>query len=534
MADILKLLAELTRSGEQVSADQWMKLTVSYLRQTLSADRVTLYHIMDQTAHPLTSTDETLPPARPLTGDEQAIQPNTIHHDATAGTASFRMHSPDGDQGLLVIEGLSSDITVEKLDDIRARSQELLNSLREYEATRVTTTLSGTQLHILQTINALTTESHTEDELLQNAARALQEGMKVDHVGIVTIQPNGKSGLVRGDYPSTGVLGVTLENDPIWGIMRDNGEPIVIQDLLNDRQLVAETRDVLSKLGIRACFFIPMFDLSNNLMGSIGFDRYTLEDGGIDPQLIELAQTTTGQISISLQKIRLLEQSRNQAAQMEDITLFAQTIQGTLDTQTIIENAIIGSLAIIKANYIAIDLYNGTTNVLRRVGYTTGSDINVDLNSQDIITAESNSLAFEAWKSRTLTRTDDIHDGSFIHPYRDYIRTAFAVPLVSGGTRLGIIEFANNTTFAYNATDISAAQQIANQIAVALTNAETYNQSLKQARNRSLINEISGRIQQQTELDTLMQVTLSELGQALGAKRGRIRLSMSANPEQTN
>ena len=71
----------------------------------------------------------------------------------------------------------------------------------------------------------------------------------------------------------------------------------------------------------------------------------------------------------------------------------------------------------------------------------------------------------------------------------------------------------------------AAFQQMSNQVAVALSNANAYARSQKVAQNKALANEIVAELQQQTEVESILQVTARELGKALGAKRARIRLS---------
>jgi GAF domain-containing protein len=119
------------------------------------------------------------------------------------------------------------------------------------------------------------------------------------------------------------------------------------------------------------------------------------------------------------------------------------------------------------------------------------------------------------------------------HPDSQYLRTILAAPLMARGLLLGIIEVGSETPGAYDDTDTAAFQQMSNQVAVALSNANAYARSQKVAQNKVLANEIVAELQQQTEVESILQVTARELGKALGAKRARIRLSADTDITRT-
>jgi hypothetical protein len=82
---------------------------------------------------------------------------------------------------------------------------------------------------------------------------------------------------------------------------------------------------------------------------------------------------------------------------------------------------------------------------------------------------------------------------------------------------------------AFTETDIAVFQQIVNQMAVAMDNAQTYTQSQRVARNKSLTNEISVQLQRQSDIHQMVNLTLNEVGRAIGARRGRVRIKPPQN-----
>lgn len=138
---------------------------------------------------------------------------------------------------------------------------------------------------------------------------------------------------------------------------------------------------------------------------------------------------------------------------------------------------------------------------------------------------EANVIASQAWAKREMMYVDDVHaDWEWKHPKEQALQTVLAQPLSSVGVMLGVMEIGHHQPSAYNTVDITTFQQMSNQLAIALSNAEAYAQSQKLARNKSLANDIITRIQQQPDVKSILEVTVHELGQALKARRGRIRL----------
>ena len=65
-----------------------------------------------------------------------------------------------------------------------------------------------------------------------------------------------------------------------------------------------------------------------------------------------------------------------------------------------------------------------------------------------------------------------------------------------------------------------------NVLAIHMDNLEVYAHTQKLAKSKAVATEIATKLQQQTDIESILNVTVSELGRVLGAKQGRIRLGM--------
>lgn len=108
-------------------------------------------------------------------------------------------------------------------------------------------------------------------------------------------------------------------------------------------------------------------------------------------------------------------------------------------------------------------------------------------------------------------------------------KSEIAVPISLGSEVLGVLDVQQNNINALTQEDAELLQTISYQVAVALRNAQTYSQTQQVAERESLINEISRKIQNTATIEQALQVTVRELGSALGAKDSRVVLSLPEN-----
>ena len=107
------------------------------------------------------------------------------------------------------------------------------------------------------------------------------------------------------------------------------------------------------------------------------------------------------------------------------------------------------------------------------------------------------------------------------------------VPLVIAGRLEGVVAVAG---VALSPDELAGLRALANQISIALKNARQFQFTRQRITYEESLSEITSHLQEQSDLRLLLQQTMRDLGQVLGARRARVRLqvtpSEASSPEE--
>ncbi|HEY4689392.1 MAG TPA: cache domain-containing protein [Anaerolineae bacterium] len=115
------------------------------------------------------------------------------------------------------------------------------------------------------------------------------------------------------------------------------------------------------------------------------------------------------------------------------------------------------------------------------------------------------------------------------NPLLPHTKSEAAVPIAIGDQVLGVLDVQHNVVNGLKQEDADLLQSIANQVAIAVRNAQAYTQAQQQAYREKRINRINEKIQSAATIEDVLQITARELGQVLSARRASVQLSIAGS-----
>ncbi len=199
--------------------------------------------------------------------------------------------------------------------------------------------------------------------------------------------------------------------------------------------------------------------------------------------------------AVAIEKGRMLEREQKRAAQLAVVSAIAERITAILDPELLIQQVV--TLSRDQFGYYNIAVLtmdeSNTAVCLRAVsgGYT-------HLFPPGYRQSVSKGLIGAAARTGTTVVVNDVtKDARFVFPAAQVPVTGseLCVPLKMGSRLLGVLDIQATVKNAFDASDVTAMETLANQIAVALENARLYAQSKSEAEVKAaLLRELSHRV----------------------------------------
>ncbi|MCA9913178.1 MAG: GAF domain-containing protein, partial [Anaerolineae bacterium] len=370
-----------------------------------------------------------------------------------------------------------------------------------------------------------------ERSILERSAHILKQATQVGQVAILTLQDQQHDPLFTVQAAVPLQLLATQFIDPdreVIHLLTQSEQSIHIDTTLM-QSLPQPLNSLVASLDVPGVRIFPMIDSQSELLGMcvLACQSYDM------PQdMMAMAQTIVSQTTLNLQKTRLLQASQKQAAQMQRLTTFAEAMQASLHMPDLLAILLERLPYLLPVDYAAVLIYDRKAEALRVPGLLQQGNPSVSPPGM-ILEPDSDTIAEHVWTTQEAIWINALQENwTWHHPYISSLQTILAAPLTSNGVRIGVLEIGSERANRYSQMDMVAFEQISNQLAIGLSNAEAYFQSQQLARNKMLANDIVGKLQRQMEVEDILRITATELGQALGARRARIRLGMV--PQQKN
>ena len=110
------------------------------------------------------------------------------------------------------------------------------------------------------------------------------------------------------------------------------------------------------------------------------------------------------------------------------------------------------------------------------------------------------------------------------NPLLPETKSEAAVPIAVGERVVGVLDVQHNIAGGLKQEDADLLQAIANQVAIALQNARSYETTRRRAEQESIVNRLTREIQLATRVEDVLQIIATGLGQSLDVKRAVVQV----------
>ena len=276
----------------------------------------------------------------------------------------------------------------------------------------------------------------------------------------------------------------------------------------------------------------PILDLTQTAT-RIAAGEMGLQVAAVGPsEVVSLAQAFN---SMTAQLRELIGGLEARTRALEASTEISRRLSTILDREQLVAEVVQQVQSAFNYYHAHIYLIDETTQDLVMAG-GTGEAGRIMLSSGHRIEA-GKGLTGRAAATNSVILVQDVsqEEGWLPNPLLPETKSEIAVPIAVGQRVLGVLDVQHNVVNGLSTTDADMLQSIANQVAIALQNANLFIEARQRAEYETVVNLITQRIQSATTVEKAMQVAVRELGWALGTQGVSVQLDLPAEdrPQQS-
>jgi GAF domain-containing protein len=213
----------------------------------------------------------------------------------------------------------------------------------------------------------------------------------------------------------------------------------------------------------------------------------------------------------------------------------SQALAGTLRVNEILDiffQACTQDIGFEYVMFCLVDKYQHRVKAIAGVGIPDSQiqRSNRSLDSNDIMAD-----IIRTGRTEIITGWDDRFDRETFEAegHDDWVR--IFTPITLRQEHIGLIEAGfMRLDITIEDSQLRLLRAFVDQTALALDNAQRYEASQQIARREAQIKEIIAKVRASTDLDTILQTTVKEVGEAIGGKRSYVHLLMPTNGDSTD
>jgi GAF domain-containing protein len=260
----------------------------------------------------------------------------------------------------------------------------------------------------------------------------------------------------------------------------------------------------------------------------------SVERGAFSAEDVALLQTMTDQLANAITNARLFENLTEARRQAEERLhhsqvqqQFSQQLATSLDLNEILNAFFSMCITELGFEYIQLALVDRKRQRVKVVGGINVSENQIKLANHPLDSHDIMADIIRTGATEIITGWDDRFNRDLYDQegHADWVR--LFTPVTLRRENIGLVEAGFNKSNRSNITNsqIRLLHAFVTPTALAIENAQRFLASQQAAQREALIKDITTKVRASTELDTILQTTVKELGDAIVNKRAYIQLT---------
>ncbi|MBN2305796.1 MAG: GAF domain-containing protein [Anaerolineae bacterium] len=354
-------------------------------------------------------------------------------------------------------------------------------------------------------------------EIVRTICQELATRLGLGYVAVIRWEDTPGRSSVDAEYPARVDGAVPPLPHGLYDYLRSVQAPSVIRQDDTDRSTALKSFLPMADFGVALASRLQVRDQDIGALLLAG----GAADRTFSPDEMYFIKAVAVQMTLSLRNRALSREIQRRVNQLEQSTNFGRLVTSTFDRDKILKHVADVIPSLLPVDQVSVTLYSSGQSQMEHIMLT------LDAPLEKLSLPVAGSSVEEVANTQTALLFADLESSNYTDHqrfFRQGVRSLVIAPLVVGGRTLGTLNVGHQHPGIYTPTDQTLLQQFGNQIAIALENARQFQIAQHHAAYEQALSEITLRLQQQSDLRSLLQQTMQDLGRVLGAKRARVRL----------
>lgn len=244
---------------------------------------------------------------------------------------------------------------------------------------------------------------------------------------------------------------------------------------------------------------------------------------------MDLIKAVAERVALSAENARLFDETQKRATALQSLNEMGRVVSQQIELKGVLLAAYEQLRRVLQLDVYFVALYDEAKQMIRfplvideDKQYTDESDSVLDPGS-----ATDKALMSRRSVLQLLTESGFAERKRPTNPLRNPSKISASlmyVPLVVGQKAMGVLSIQSYTLNAYTADSVALAENIANQLAIAIQNAQLFENANRRAEHERIIADISAKIGASVRTENILRTAASELNQLLDGAEVLIRL----------